>query len=109
GRFHKLSTNPSHPGGKAKPLSGKGKSGFSTESPAPTTFTATSINREALLRSLLKKKTTRARSAQANKKEEKDIENHLRQDPFERRHRRRLPRRDPPFHHPRPGRHPAES
>ena len=60
------------------------------------------------MRSLLKKKTTRARPAQANKKGEKDIENHLRQDPFERRHRRRLPRRDPPFHHPRPGRHPAE-
>src|SRR5699024_8773702 len=42
-RFHQLSTNPSQSGGKAKPLSGKGKSEFSTQSPAPTTFTATSL------------------------------------------------------------------
>ena len=58
-RFHKLSTKASHPGGKAKPLSGKGKSGFSTQSPAPTTFTATSINRETAPPALFRTKPYR--------------------------------------------------
>ena len=57
-RFHQLSTNHPQSGGKAKPLSGKGKIEFSTESPPPTTFTATSSIREVPLPSLpIRKKT----------------------------------------------------